>query len=249
MSRPFYLVIVLALLNVMGRDVGATEGTPARFDDLAGEYFFGDGTGVNCTLKLQTPGTFSFVWRGCLGTYGQHNGKAAVEKGELHLTPGQPNSSRGFGGTPTEFVPVRWGKRMYLVAADEMAEFCGAINNGGEPRKAAQGMFYLRQNDWEKTVTDAPAVPAVFEKFILEKPVHGKVTKRIGTYEAWANIGAKEGLFPGMTLTAEDADKMLYAAVRVVAVEPDHCRIKSEVQRDKSDRLVIGESVFSRFAR
>ena len=38
---------------------------------VAGDYRYGDGLGVDCSLTVKPEGRFSFVWRGCLGVYGR----------------------------------------------------------------------------------------------------------------------------------------------------------------------------------
>ncbi len=42
--------------------------------ELVGKYYFGDGLGVNQTLKLHADGTFDCDWTGCLGDYGSSRG-------------------------------------------------------------------------------------------------------------------------------------------------------------------------------
>ena len=49
--------------------------------DLAGNYYFGDGLGVNQRLTLREDGTFHCDWSGCLGDYGSASG--TWERGEL----------------------------------------------------------------------------------------------------------------------------------------------------------------------
>src|SRR5690348_8850360 len=92
--------------------------------DIAGDYFFGDGLGVRCSMTLTAKGEFTFQWRGCGGTYDTNAGPASVKDGILHITPLKLNLRDGLRGTPTEFYPVRWGARMYLVPTNEVVEFC-----------------------------------------------------------------------------------------------------------------------------
>jgi len=214
------------------------------FRELVGEYYFGDGTGVNCTLKLAEHGTFAFQWNGCLGTYDKNEGRAAIQNGILQIAPKKPSVREGFQGTPTEFFPIRWGSRTYLVATNEIVRFCSEVNQGGEPRHGNWGQFYLRQDDWKKPVTGFPDVPDQWVKFLLSKPVKGKVTELINKREAWLDIGATEGVLEGMILTARDDAGVVFSQVRVEAVEKERCRIKCEW---KDSELVIGQTVSSRF--
>jgi hypothetical protein len=87
-------------------------------------------------------------------------------KDHLVLLPEQPNDARGFGGTPTDFVPVHWGDRLYLAPAKSGAAFCDSVNQGEEPRDNIHGMFYLRSGDWEKKVKGSPTVPKEWESLL-----------------------------------------------------------------------------------
>src|SRR5687767_13739491 len=40
----------------------------------AGEYYYGDGLGVNVRLLLTPQSGFVFQWRGCLGVYDRNHG-------------------------------------------------------------------------------------------------------------------------------------------------------------------------------
>ena len=212
--------------------------------DIAGDYYFGDGLGVNCSFTLSARGKFTFQWRGCLGTYDKNEGSVNLKDGILHLTPQKPNLREGFRGTPTEFYPVRWGARRYLIPTNEIVEFCSDVNQGSEPRQGSHGQYYIRRNDADKPVVGRPAVPEKWNKFFLNQPVRGRITQLIGTQEAWLNKGAADGLLEGMILTAQQHGDLMFAQVRVEAVENSRCRIKCQW---KDSELAVGQTVSSRF--
>jgi len=139
--------------------------------EIAGDYYLGNGLGVNCSLVVKPEGRFSFIWRGCLGVYGMNQGGAKVVKGHLILTPEQPNKEEGFGCTVTDFIPVRWGERLYLVPKDYGNGFCSDVNRGREPRSGSLGNFYLREGDWKKKVTGLPDVPKEWEALLQKKSI------------------------------------------------------------------------------
>jgi len=240
----FLFAMVLSMLGWGSIETLAVEGTPVSFKDVVGSYYFGDGTGVNCTLTLTKQGAFAFIWRGCLGTYDENIGSASVKNGVLHITPKKPNLRKGFRGTPTEFFPVRWGIRMYLIPTNDIIEFCSAVNQGSEPRHGNWGDYYLRQNDWDKPVSGLPAVPEPWEKYFLGKPVTAKITELIGRQEAWLALGTENGILQGMILTARDHGKLMFSQVKVEAVEKNRCRIKCEW---KDSELEVGQTVPSRY--
>jgi len=212
--------------------------------DIAGEYRFGDGLGARFMLTLAAGGKFTFQWNGCLGTYDHNQGSASIQDGILHIAPEKPNLRDGFRVTPTEFYPVRWGARMYLISTNEIVQFCNEVNQGSEPRNGPLGHYYLRRNDMNKPVTGTPAVPEPWTKFVLEQPVRGRITELIGKQEAWLDKGGADGLWEGMILTAQRHGKLMFAQVQVDAVEKDRCLIKCLL---KGSELAVGQTVSSRF--
>ena len=147
------------------------EGERVAIGAIAGSYYYGNGLGTNCSLVVKPEGRFSFIWRGCLGVYGKNEGIARVENDHLILTPEQPNDSEGCGGTPTDFIPVRWGDRLYLVSAKAGKAFCDEVNRGWEPRSNSHGNFYLRQGDSRKEVIGFPIVPKEWESLLQKTPI------------------------------------------------------------------------------
>jgi len=136
---------------------------------IVGDYYYGDGLGVNCYLVVKPEGRFTFMWRGCLGVYGQNQGDAKIVNDHLILVPEQPNESRSFGSTPTDFIPVHWGERLYLVPKEAGKGFCYDVNQGREPRSNPHGNFYLRRGDWGKKVTGLPNVPNEWQSLLQKK--------------------------------------------------------------------------------
>jgi len=197
----------------------ATAAESVTLKDIAGDYYFGDGLGVNCSLTLTAKGKFTFQWNGCLGTYDKNEGTASIKEGVLHIAPQKPNLRDGFRGTPTEFYPVRWGARLYLIPTNDIVEFCSDFNQGSEPRPGNHGSYYLRRGDADKAVSGKPAVPAQWTKFFLEQPVRGKITELVGRQGAWLDKGSADGLLEGMILTAQQHGDLMFAQVRVEAVE------------------------------
>lgn len=214
----------------------------AALDDLTGNYYFGDGTGVNCTLDVQKGGRFAFKWRGCLGTYDENQGAARLADGILILAPEKPNLRDGFRGTPTEFLPVRWGERRYLIPKEGILRFCNEINQGEEPRNQAHGYFYMRTDDWKKKAEGAPGLPQEWTRFLLKAPIRGELQELQAERRAMLNLGSRDGVFKGMILTGRDGST--FCQVEVVAVEDDRCTV---TPRYKDDALTKGMKVTSLF--
>jgi hypothetical protein len=240
----FRFATLLLMLAWLCLPALAADLSPVSLKDVVGDFYFGDGLGENCSLTLTKQGAFTFTWSGCLGIYDKNKGSASVQDGVVHIAPKNPNVQEGFRGTATDFFPVRWGGRMYLVPTNEIVQFCSEVNQGIEPRHARGGEYYLRRNDWDKPVAGKPAVPEPWSKYLLSRPVRGKITRLIGRQEAWLDVGADAGILEGMILVAQDHGKLMFSAVRVEAVEKARCRIKCEWRDSK---LVVGQTVSSRF--
>src|SRR5256885_5650535 len=147
--------------------------------DWAGEYFFGDGLGVNVSLALAPDSGFVFSWRGCLGLYDLNYGEVEFSDGTIKLRFKYPNKRVGFEGIAPEFLPVRWGKRRYLVALDRMVDFTNAINAGTEPNTlfgGQSGRFLLRRGDEKGQVAGQPNIPAEYRSYLLASPIKAKIS-------------------------------------------------------------------------
>jgi hypothetical protein len=177
----------------------------------AGEYYQGDGLGVNQNLLLGPAGDFVFHWRGCLGVYDRNFGSLRHEGQKIHLDFIYPNELKGFQGVAAELIPVPWGNRHYLIPADEMADFCNAVQKGREPRQGAHGSFLLRKDDWKLALEGRPELPLEFRAWLLDRPISGTVTAvgssrlhegkagiKFRISDVTLNVGKVDGVYPGM---------------------------------------------------
>lgn len=169
----------------------------------AGEYYSGDGLGVNISLAVAPRFGYLSEWRGCLGLYDRNYGPVACTNGRLQLTFRLPKRESS-GGIADELIPVHWGPRQYLVAPNEMVEFCNAVNGGIEPRSDMHGLYLLRRGDEAKAATGFPAVPDEFKDYLLAHPVEAEIVdigKRTDDKTIIIlNRGKQHGLLPGMEL-------------------------------------------------
>ena len=142
----------------------ALAATPVSLENLAGDYFYGDGLGVNRLLSIYPDGTYSYAWRGCLGLYASAYGRISLDdEGVAFFGPAEEGVE---GGLSLRLQVVRWGERTYLVHADEIMKLVEGINRGDEPRSGAHGWFYLRDGDWERLADGAPELPAAYADLI-----------------------------------------------------------------------------------
>jgi hypothetical protein len=181
--------------------------------EWAGQYYHGDGLGVNVSLILAPKAGYLFEWHGCLGLYDRNYGAVAWDKGKLRLTFTFENKREGFQGIAEEFVPVSWGDRKYLIPSNEIVGFCNEVNGGSESRRDVHGRYLLRWGDEKKEVKGFPVVPEKFKPYLLARPIEaeiigvGRTTTR-PSVGGWTfketpvtlNCGKKKNLLAGMEL-------------------------------------------------
>jgi hypothetical protein len=199
--------------------------------DWAGEYYAGDGLGVNTSLVLAPSSGYVFEWHGCLGLYDRNYGVVAWTNSRVCLSFTFENTRKGFQGIAPELIPVPWGARQYLVPADDIIGFCNNINEGREPRMNAHGFYLMRRGDEKKKVIGFPKVPDEYRPYLLAKPIEaiiiavGPYTTRPSVVE-WKfkdtpvtlDAGAKQGLRMGMELVVTKPRDTV-ESVRITRVE------------------------------
>jgi hypothetical protein len=184
----------------------------------------GDGLGVNVSLSLAPENGFVFTWNGCLGLYDLNYGSVAFTNGTLKLQFKYPNNREGFEGIAPELLPVRWGGRHYLIAADRLIDFTNAINAGTEPSSlfgGRSGGFLLKRGDEEKPVSGQPTLPPQHMSYLLKEPIQASIarvdetrieqTRRVT--EVTINVGSTDGLKPGMELHVLKPSRVLDSAL------------------------------------
>ena len=179
----------------------------------AGEYYCGDGLGVNVSLLLAPGAGYVFEWHGCLGLYDRNYGNVTETNGSIRLSFTFQNERKGFQGIAEEFIPVPWGERHYLIPSDKIVGFCNNVNEGTEPRDAGHGFYLLREGDEKKVASGFPMVPEKYRPYLLAAPITAEiininsVTTRPSVCE-WRfkdttvtlNAGKDKGLRKGMEM-------------------------------------------------
>jgi len=154
-------------------------------------------------------GDYDANWENFLLNYG------AVQFSEkkIRLMPELPSKEEILPGYSTQLLPVLWGKRHYLIPADEIIEFINAVNIGYEPSFAfsvLRNHFFLKKDDIDKKVVGKPSLPERYRSYLFEKPIRGKITtvkdsqiEQDGNQQqrktkVVLNIGKNKGVFNGM---------------------------------------------------
>jgi hypothetical protein len=114
------LLILVAACGIPGLAPGVRQGfteAPASPGSLAGEYYMGDGLGVSIVFNLNPDSTYSSVWHGCLGKYGDWAGSWDVTDTFLVLTP---DTVAGVAADDLRsFIIQRYKGNWILVPTDE----------------------------------------------------------------------------------------------------------------------------------
>ena len=197
---------------------------------FAGRYVQGGGFGHR-VLRIRAEGRFEYESGGCLGAEELHRGSAEVVNGRLVLRPRMFNLPRTglclltlggiclfgdekledlrrtasdflFWDQPTEFIPVRWGARTYLVPRDEGPSFCDGVNLGWE-RNIPGLNFYCRDDARGLKVEGLPKVPKDWEPMLRNRPLRGELIGVLSPFMARVDFGSASGAWKGMSLQIE----------------------------------------------
>lgn len=155
---------------------------------IVGEYYLGDGLGVNWSLTLMPEGRFSFTWAGCLGEYGHAEGSWTETAGTVFLTPSKMNDVAD--RLPLEYDVIRWGVRLYLVPPVDLAKFCAYVNQGWEPRDTEHGLFFINTATLHKKAVGRPLLPRQFDEFLMNTPIRGRITTVSGQRGTLSSVEA-----------------------------------------------------------
>lgn len=213
--------------------------------EWAGDYYAGDGLGVNTSFVISPKSGYVFEWHGCMGLYDRNYGAVTFTNGRIRLSFTFENQREGFQGIAPELIPISWGSRRYLIPLDDVVGFCNNINEGREPRTGEHGFYLLRRGDENKAATGFPAVPEEYRDYLLAKPIKATIIA-VGPYTTRHSVadwrfkdtpvkldaGKRQGLRVGMELVAT---RPLNAAVSVQVTKIEETRSEGIITQDEED--------------
>lgn len=212
---------------------------------LAGEYSYGNGFDLNCTLVLSPDGRFVYKRCDCEVVVEEVVGRAALKDGELVLEAEVPRKSwpSGMHGV---MIPVTWGQRLYLLPQDDFLGFSNQVNRGVEPiSTGSMGRYFLREGDWDRPADGKPSLPHEWQQRLLEHPVRGTMTGKDPAGRWMINLGKKHGVYDGMELSAWAPDLRQFVTINVVETGAESSAVSVERTQSRNQQLT-GWIVYSR---
>lgn len=210
----------------------------ADLDEWVGEYRRGDGLGVSIRLLFAPRAGFVYSWSGCFGQYDLNYGGVESREDRLSLRFERAYKNGAHRGLASEFIPVRWGDRHYLIVADKMIDFVNAVNEGSEPCLPCL-RFLLKAGDEHKAVAGDPELPEPFKDYLLAEPIDARVLAVGETQVGEERItqlvvdkGSTHGMFPGMEL---HTSQPRYALAKIFVTRVDAQTSEVTVEQFDSD--------------
>lgn len=175
----------------------------------AGRY-----VGHRGSLELAPRSGYVFSRFYCISPY------VATEKGYFRENSGVLAARQSDEGEFREgLLPIRWGRRHYLIRRGELKEFANRINWGLEPRYETQGSYWLREGDEGIPADGFPDLSEPERDLLIARPIDAKIIALGVDHERrkeWApdaveidhdttiivDAGRRQGVRPGMVLQA-----------------------------------------------
>jgi len=149
--------------------------------EWAGEYYTGDGLGMNVIIKIAPKSGVVYTWHGCLGLYDANHGDIAETFPDgVRIKPAIDPDASMFQYMSERLYFVRWGDQRYLVPEAQMLQLVYNYNHGGYHRELMLSIPRkfedLRQMRVEKPAPDGrPELPSKYARYIIEKPVQLRI--------------------------------------------------------------------------
>jgi hypothetical protein len=153
-------------------------------------------------------------------------GRATLEGDLLRLDPEVPIVQSSAPAYRNRFQLVRWGQRHYLVAPEDLVQFCCAVNSTADDEIGR----FLRKAEKVAEPHGYPSLAPSFSRYLRLPPISAKVvavsSDRIARNE-WPmyrvtvtlSAGASRGVQPGMAFWLADAKRKSRLKLRVQSVE------------------------------
>jgi hypothetical protein len=226
--------------------IAAIKAELTAFEDhpWAGEYYAGDGLGMNLRLWIAPKTGVAYQWHGCLGLYEQNLGTVVASANQLTLAWDRKLDDPYV--TDTKWLAIPWRTRVFLVPTISVHQFCIAARD-----KTLLPMMALQsQGPTDRILTERPQLPPGFEKYLdlapiqmrlltAGKPIREKLSKTMDaqTQEVTVDAGADNHVLVGMRFEAMDP-KRPKSIWTITDVSPNSSKGVLEFQRKSGYPLI-----------
>jgi hypothetical protein len=202
--------------------------------------------GGRTTLRIRADGRYGLGVEGSWGASSNEEGDVRPDGDWLVIAPD------GERRREWRALAVAWGGRTYLLAENEVLEFCNRVNAGVEGGRLAHGshatepgeqwLFFVKNPD--RSVEGTPALPEAWTGYLLPAPLTGQIGEVITPLTVRVTLGSRHGIREGMRLYVE-AEKGRRPPGVVTKVSEGSCEIELG-EASKGVLLEVGMTVRSR---
>lgn len=215
------------------------------FEDVAlvGDYYFGDGRGVNCSLSIQEDYRFTFQWTGCRGENDKNEGTWKLVGDTVVVSPKAPNRHEGFKGMDTRFVPVVWKSRLYLVDEFQAPCFVARLEERSNEvywKNNIHGLWYVLLEEGKpvmKAVDLPDYIPARFKEFMGLPPVKATVVTMASDSTVTIDKGSRSGLRTGLHLVGTSPAQ----DIELISVMPESATARVGYFSESTSEVKVGD--------
>jgi hypothetical protein len=156
-----------------------------------------------------------------MGVCGRESGFVKRVGDYLVLSPVEPFEPR----MKRVLLPVKWGRRTYLIPPEELKKFSDAVIEGDEPRSEdAHGRFYMRGPDGR--VGGTPELPEPWATYLRKNAVIGMIVEVGEGGRARIDLGSAHGINARSILTVQGREHLSGRQLKTVAVDARSCAVE-----------------------
>jgi hypothetical protein len=156
--------------------LAACRGGGSRLDPAGTWQGGADGGSI---LRVDVAGRFELLTR-----EGTASSGAVVEENDgLRLSPS------------LVLIPFRWGARRHLVDRERLLDLCNEVN-----LERSSDAAFTRHEDRDLPADGLPDLPPPWDRWILPRPVIGRVVEVFPEGRARVDVGGRDGVFVGMRM-------------------------------------------------
>ena len=143
---------------------------------------------------------------------------------------------------PRLFLPVKWGRRTYLIPPEKLEEFSDAIIKADEPRnEGAPGQFYVV--GLAEPAGGVPELPEPWATSLRKNAAFGAVVEVRERGRVKVDVGSADGIGAECIITVQGREHLSTRQLRIVAIN-ERTSLADDVYPDESEKpLAVGDTV------